>query len=149
MKKEEYQPFAKLILAAAEAVDRKLSPERIGIYFEDLFDLDIRAIQYAVREHRKISPYFPKVSEIREHARLWKAPRPYGIQGEDRKMIETGEAQVFRREEAAARFREISERLGNLDLTFGSNLLKASGVDESARRRVLEEQAEEIKRGAA
>lgn len=74
MNKSDFDDFSKLLVGVAEALEKNLSAERVAIYFNALFSLELAQIRFALSEHVKRSVFFPKPREIIELAALM--PRP-------------------------------------------------------------------------
>lgn len=140
MNKSDFERFLKLMVATAEMYDRPLSKEKIALYFTDLCDLDVRAVEYALAEHRKGSEFFPRVSQIRDLAKLWRRPAVTGP-GE-RKQLETREMQEEKRLQNLQRVRELLAGVEKLDAEYGTTF--SQSPDMEARRRELERQKEMI-----
>lgn len=70
MNQTDFKEFEAAMLKAAIALDVKLPPQKISIYFEDLADLPIGAVTDALTKARRAQVYagFPKVAEIRKFA---------------------------------------------------------------------------------
>lgn len=143
MKQSDYKAFAGIMLETAEAVDKALSAEKYAVYFKDLADIDIRAFRFAMEKHRKESRFFPKVAEIRDLAKLWKAPVPPGLQGRDVKLLESQEVTEERRLYNLKRVREMLAGLAGLDAACGTNLKEK--VSRRERLQELERQKEIVK----
>lgn len=141
MKKHDFDRFSKILLATAEAMDKDLSSQRIAIYFDDLIDLDIRAIEFAVKAHRKIATFFPKVAEIRGLARTWRPPSLPGSQGI--KMLESPQVAEERRQYNIKKFQEIIDGIEAIDGTFGTEF--GAGTDIKERLRNLKEQDKKVR----
>lgn len=142
MEQSDYKTFAGIMLETAEAVDKALSAEKYAVYFKDLADIDIRAFRFAMEKHRKESKFFPKVAEIRDLAKTWKAPRPVGIEGRDVKLLESQEMTEERRQDNLRRVRELLAGLTSLDAACGTNLQEK--VSRRERLALLERQKKEI-----
>ena len=90
MKPNDYERFAKMMLATAEAMDKDLTPQRILVYFDDLKHQDIRALEWAAQAHRRASNFFPKVKELKDLAQAWRPPVSQLGQGKEGKLLARG-----------------------------------------------------------
>jgi hypothetical protein len=142
MKQSDYKAFVGGMLETAEAVDKALSPEKYAVYFKDLADIDIRAFLFAMEKHRKESKFFPKVAEIRDLAKLFKAPAHLGVEGREVKLLESQEMTEERRQKNLKGVRELIASLTNLDAQYGTNLQEK--VNRRERLALLEQQKKEI-----
>lgn len=142
MRQSDYNEFAGIMLETAEAVDKSLTAEKYAVFFKDLADLDIRAFRFAMEKHRRESRFFPKVSEVRDLAKLYKPPVPKGLQGREVKLLESPEMKEERLAYNRAKIRELVAGLGALDARCGTNLQEK--VSRRERLALLEQQKKEI-----
>lgn len=144
MNKSDFREFSIALNKVAAAQGIELSAARITVYFDALFDLDIRAVKWAFNESIKTNTFFPKVKELRDLAQAWRPPavsRRY----HETKMIEAPEVVRERALTNLKRISEMLELLENSDALHGTRLTETVGKDLEARRRMLEEQARELR----
>ena len=60
----------------SEYYDRTLTNPQVRVYVRHLSDLNIYSLKHAARERINTSPFFPKVSELRETAARFPPPEP-------------------------------------------------------------------------
>ena len=60
----------------SEYYDRTLTNPQVRVYVRHLSDLHIYSLKHAARERINTSPFFPKVSELRETAARFPPPEP-------------------------------------------------------------------------
>lgn len=122
MKPNDYERFAKMMLATAEAMDKDLTPQRILVYFDDLKHQDIRALEWAAQAHRRASNFFPKVKELKDLAQAWRPPVSQLGQGKEVKLLESAEDRETKKQKDIERLRGIVAGLEKLDANYGTKL---------------------------
>jgi hypothetical protein len=121
------QRFAAVMGALGVAFDVTVTPQRMGLYFEDLADQPIWALEWAAKEARRRLKWFPKAAELLELARM--APRPLGPRLEppvERVLLEDLEPPEVAR-------RRLEELARTLNSRFGTGFF----VDENQGRPAL------------
>jgi hypothetical protein len=65
MTRDDYEAFAIALGGVAVAMAESLTPERIDVYFADLADVPLAAVEAACAAARRTRTFFPKVAELR------------------------------------------------------------------------------------
>lgn len=141
----DFDRFSKMMLATAEAMDKDLTPQRILVYFDDLKNQDIRALEWAAQAHRRASNFFPKVAELKHLAQAWRPPVHQLGKGQEVKLLESAEDREAKKQRDILRLRGIVAGLTNLDAKYGTNLNKKADFEK--RIAELDRQKKVILRG--
>ena len=114
---EEAAAFAQILEMLALAYpEKQLSRANMQVYLENLADIPAHLLEAAARAHVQSSPYFPRVSELRQAARKLVGGQPFEALEDDpyerlsRRAVELEEAFHQRGELDASAWQRLAEQ---------------------------------------